>query len=246
MYNGMPLKVSYGLGVDSTAMLIEMARRSIEVDLILFADTGGEKQETYEYLPIINRFLRSVGYSEVIVLRKRGMDASLYDECLRKGCLPSISYGRKSCSLKWKVQPQEYYCNNSWPLAKETWDAGRKVLSAIGLDGGKRDKCRSTYAGSNAKPNKKYDYWYPLQEWGIDRTECVAIIENASLPVPVKSSCFFCGSMRLPEILSLTPELQEKAVALEDKALPSLRTVKGLGRRLNWRGFLEEQELVTK
>jgi hypothetical protein len=37
-----PLVLAYELGVDSTAMLIEFARRGIRPDLILFADTGGE------------------------------------------------------------------------------------------------------------------------------------------------------------------------------------------------------------
>lgn len=41
-----PLVVAYGLGVNSTAMLVEFARRGIRPDLILFADTGGEKPET--------------------------------------------------------------------------------------------------------------------------------------------------------------------------------------------------------
>jgi hypothetical protein len=31
-------------------MLIEFAHRGIRPDLILFADTGGEKPETYQYL----------------------------------------------------------------------------------------------------------------------------------------------------------------------------------------------------
>ena len=35
--------VAYGLGVDSTAMLIGLAQRGIRPDLILFADVGGEK-----------------------------------------------------------------------------------------------------------------------------------------------------------------------------------------------------------
>ena len=43
-----PLVVAYGLGVDSTAMLVEFAHRGIRPDLILFADTGGEKPETYQ------------------------------------------------------------------------------------------------------------------------------------------------------------------------------------------------------
>jgi hypothetical protein len=50
-----PLVVAYGLGVNSTAMLVEFARRSITPDLILFADTGGEKPETYAYLPTIQQ-----------------------------------------------------------------------------------------------------------------------------------------------------------------------------------------------
>ena len=37
-----PLIVAYGVGVDSTAMLIEFAFRGIRPDHILFADTGGE------------------------------------------------------------------------------------------------------------------------------------------------------------------------------------------------------------
>jgi hypothetical protein len=41
-YPDCPLVVAYGLGVDSTAMLVEFARRGIRPDLILFADTGGD------------------------------------------------------------------------------------------------------------------------------------------------------------------------------------------------------------
>jgi 3'-phosphoadenosine 5'-phosphosulfate sulfotransferase (PAPS reductase)/FAD synthetase len=64
-----PLIVAYGLGVDSTAMLVEFARRDIRPDAILFADTGGEKPETYRYLSVITPFLKSVGFPEVTVVR---------------------------------------------------------------------------------------------------------------------------------------------------------------------------------
>ena len=45
-YPDCPLVVAYGLGVDSTAMLIEFVCRGIRPDSILFADTGSEKPET--------------------------------------------------------------------------------------------------------------------------------------------------------------------------------------------------------
>ena len=41
---------SFGGGVNSTAMLIGMWERGESVDLILFANTGGEKPETYTYV----------------------------------------------------------------------------------------------------------------------------------------------------------------------------------------------------
>lgn len=47
-----PFVVLCGAGVNSTAMLVAMWRRAIRPDLILFADIGAEKPETYAYLPV--------------------------------------------------------------------------------------------------------------------------------------------------------------------------------------------------
>lgn len=52
-----PLVVSYGMGVDSTALLVGLAARGIRPDAILFADTGAERPETYAYLAPFNRWL---------------------------------------------------------------------------------------------------------------------------------------------------------------------------------------------
>lgn len=90
--------VAYGLGVDSTAMLVELARRDIRPDLILFADTGGEKPETYEYLHVIRPFLASVGFPDVVTVRyqpKRAVYHTLEGQCLHTGTLP-LAYGGKS------------------------------------------------------------------------------------------------------------------------------------------------------
>ena len=40
--------VAYGGGTNSTAMLVGMYEKGIPVDLILFADPGGEQPYTYE------------------------------------------------------------------------------------------------------------------------------------------------------------------------------------------------------
>jgi hypothetical protein len=57
-----PLVVCYGAGRDSTALLVGLWLRGIRPDLILFADVGAEKQATYDYLAIMNRWLKSVGF----------------------------------------------------------------------------------------------------------------------------------------------------------------------------------------
>ena len=70
-------------------------------------------------------------------------------------------------------------------------------------------------------------------EWGWTREDCVREIQEAGLPLPGKSSCFFCPSMKNEEIRHLQehyPELFQRAIALEQNAFPNLKTVKGLGR----------------
>lgn len=39
--------LAYGGGVNSTALLVSLHQRGIPIDLILFADTGGELPSTY-------------------------------------------------------------------------------------------------------------------------------------------------------------------------------------------------------
>jgi hypothetical protein len=87
-----PLVVAYGLGVDSTAMLVEFAQRGIRPDLILFADTAGEKPETYRYLDVIRPYLSRVGFPQVTVVRYQPTRAAydtLEHQCLHTGTLPS-------------------------------------------------------------------------------------------------------------------------------------------------------------
>ena len=83
-------------------------------------------------------------------------------------------------------------------------------------------------------------------EWGWHREYCVRTIQDAGLPLPGKSSCFFCPSMKKREIRALYhqyPDLLERALAMENNARPNLGTVKGLGRDFAWRDFIEFDQL---
>ncbi len=230
-----PLVVAYGMGVDSTAMLVGMWQRGVRPDLILFADTGSEKPETIAYLPVINAWLRSIGFPEVEVVRyvpqrfKHGAYSSLHENCLVNETLPSITFGRKSCSLKWKRAPQDARVSG-WQPARDAWAAGLKVIKAIGYDAGPIDGKRAWKIAEDAE----YHYVYPLREWGWDREECKRQIASVGLPIPMKSACFMCASSKPAEIDWLVdshPELAAIIVEMEKRFAPHSRGVEGLWRR---------------
>ena len=267
-----PLVVAYGLGVNSTAMLVEFVKRGVKPDLILFADTGGEKPETYAYLPVIQEYLKQVKFPPVVTVRYEPRTApyrTLEAQCLHTGTLPSLAYGGRSCSAKWKRQPQDSYILRCFPPGEVR---GRRVVRAIGFDS---SEGRRTYAGvvkavgldageqhrltwakpkptsgeRDRKPSREerldrefFAYFYPLMEWGMDRAACERSILDAGLPVPPKSSCWFCPASKKAEILWLRenhPRLLERALAVEASAKPNLTTVRGLGRSFAWGEFLD-------
>lgn len=237
--------VGYGGGTDSTAMLVGLWQHHVPVDLILFADPGGEQPQTYHYLQIMDRWLREHGMPRIQWVwysDRNGQRLTLEQECLRSGSLPSIAYGHKKCSLKHKVAPQEKFCAH-YPPCLEAWNRGEKVVKLIGYDAG--EEKRRLGALPHDVADRKYQKEYPLMEWGWDRNRCIQEIRNAGLPSPGKSSCFFCPSMRRREIRTLYhryPDLLARALAIEDRARPNLLTVKGLGRNYAWRDFIEADQ----
>jgi hypothetical protein len=234
-----PLVVAYGVGVNSTALLVEFAGRDIRPDLILFADTGGEKPETYAYLGVIRLFLAAIGFPDVITVRYRPVRAAyhtLEGQCLHTATLPSLAYGGRSCAIKYKREPQDRYVRR-WQPAIDCWRRGGKVVKAIGYDAGPADSRRHRY-----DEDDRYRYVYPLVEWGYDRPRCEAVIRAAGLPVPAKSACFFCPASKKLEIVRLQqhhPDLLRRALAIERNARDGLTSVKGLGRSFSWENYLD-------
>jgi len=221
-----------GLGNNSVAMMIKKVQLGEQVDLILFADTGGEKPRTYQYLDMFSKWLSDRDYPEIIVVKKVRADGRIHEleeDCLENNMLPSIAYGFKSCSLKFKVGPQDKYCNN-WAPAKAHWKAGGKVTKLMGIH------ASETHRAIESK-DKKYEFEYPLIEWDMDGEDCEELIKSAGLPVPGKSACFFCPSSKMAEIMALPRDLQERAVAMEENA--DLTTVLGLGRRFSWKNAIK-------
>lgn len=232
-----PLVVAYGLGVDSTAMLVGFVQKGIRPDAILFADVGGEKEATYAYMATINAYLLAHDFPQVVTVTYRPQNfkhyppyGSLEENCLTNGTLPSEAFGFGSCSQKWKAAPQKKWLQ-SWQPAVDCWAEGGKVLRAIGFDASGADQKRTYAAERIADP--RFDYWYPLQEWGWNRERCIAEIAAAGLPVPPKSSCFFCPNMKPAEVRTLSVNHLQRIVLMEARAKPRLEKIVGLWRNGN-------------
>src|SRR3546814_10871749 len=101
-----PVRVAGGAGVDSTALIIELAEAGGPIDMVLFADTGSEKAETYAYLPIVRAWMDSrgipnaVGRYEPRNFKHWPPYHSLATNMLTNATLPSKAFGRDRKSTR--------------------------------------------------------------------------------------------------------------------------------------------------
>ena len=229
-----PRVLAYGVGVDSTALLIELHSRGECPDLVITADPGAEKPMTYAYLAMMRQWMadREIPFELVRYEPKRFKNyppySTIAENCLTNATLPSASFGGKSCSIKWKQQPQDKFLR-TWPPAIDAWAAGQRVVKFIGYDASSRDNVRSAHAITIDDP--RYAAQYPLQEWGWTRDICARRIERAGLPVPPKSSCIMRVAKKPDEVRELPLESLRLIVLMEARAAPRLTTVEGLWRK---------------
>jgi hypothetical protein len=240
MKDNLPLIVAYGGGINSTAMLCGLRERGVKPDLIIFADTGAELPNTYKHIQIMSNISKDWWgvQIETVYAKYKGQYETLENACLRKKTLPSLAYGRKACSLKHKVVPQDRR-TKEWMRANGV----NRIVKAIGYDADEKRRSANRYEGNLTKKLTNL-FWYPLIEWGWGRDLCVDAIKRHNIPLPGKSSCFFCPSMKFREILELktkNPDYYERAIKLEENM-----EVKGRVRGLNfgkpWSEMVKESE----
>ena len=231
--HGVPVVAAWGMGIDSTAMIIEWVAKGMPLSAVLTADTGTEREETYAFLPLFQQWMDERGIEHHVVrytprrFKNWPPYFTLLENCLTNATLPSISFGRHSCSQKWKIQPQDRWVSD-WKPAQDCWRRGGKVLKLIGYDASPADSRR--YAHREGHISERFDYRYPLREWGWDRARCASRIREEGLPVPIKSACWLCAAQKVDELRSLPRWCLRLIVLVEARAGPRLRSVEGLWR----------------
>lgn len=206
---GTPVVMSYGMGVDSTAILLrwltDPSSRDFDLrDLIVIsADTGGEFEQTIRdveeiVLPALRRhhirFIQ-VGRTQrrttasgegVEVLqdstepqRLHTASYSLADEMLSAGTLPQIG-GTRMCSIHAK--------GNCLDPVIAAVTAGRRYRHVVGFES---DESSRAVKDSLFNTDRRTG-WYPLRDWGWDRARCLEFIAQVTSRQWTKSACGFC------------------------------------------------------
>ena len=237
-----PLIVAYGGGVNTIALLLELFRRGERPDGIVMSDPGDEWPETHVYRDtIMNPWLAERGWPTVTVVsviseapfRPRASkteQTTLMGECNRIKSVPSIAYGKKKCSQKYKARPANWWMERM-PFVREAWARGEKVTRAIGYDADEPGRAHPQIA--DALEARRFTPYYPLLDAGINREDCEAIILAAGLPLPHKSACRRCPANKLHEWAEFRerfPEDFAEAMAMERDADIDNREVVGLMR----------------
>mgnify|MGYP001557854009 CR=1 FL=1 len=191
--------ISYGGGVDSTAMTLQLLKDDERPDLIIFADTGAEWPETYKFIDEFDAWLKKFGLEITRIQCKEG---PMYEYMLERRWTPSRLY--PSHIERWKIRPILQYL--------KTWRQEQPVEMCIGIDYDEADRM--------ASPRRKYiTNRYPLVEAEIGRRGAEALIKEVGLPMPIKSGCFFCPYQLTPRWLRLKrehPDLYLLARRLEE------------------------------
>lgn len=218
--------VSYGGGVQSTALMVLAAEGRIDFRTFVFANVGDDSEDpaTIDYIrDVAAAYAERAGIElhQVDRIPQRGAHKgeveTLYGRLTREGSrslpipvrMSNGAPGTRSCTADFKIA-----VIGRW-LKDHGASATNKATVGVGISLDEIERVnnrRSMPYETNVYPLLDHDP--PLR-----RQDCARIIERAGLPVPPKSSCWFCPFHRpstWAEMRRDRPELFERAAVLED------------------------------
>jgi hypothetical protein len=191
--------LSYGGGVNSTALMAILVKEKYPLDEVVFADTGAERPETYRYLRFARSFLKKHRLNLRVLRSKNG---NLLDTCRKRKVIPSMI---------WRWSTRDYKIT---PIYAYYRSLQAHINQYIGIASDEIDRMKDSFA----------DYVtniYPLVDLEMNREDCVRVIREAGLPIPTKSGCFFCPFNtieRWHDIYTKQRPLYIKAMRLEERS----------------------------
>jgi len=201
---------SFGGGVQSMAALVLAKQGKIDFRAFVFSNVGADSEnpDTISYFGSVALPFAQANHLELHeIKRTTNSEETLYHRLLRENNsivipvhMPSGAPGTRNCTKSFKIA-----------VIRKWLGKGSHVVGlGISLDEFQRMRNDSGY--------KNIVNEYPLIDLKLTRSACIDIIKSEGLPVPPKSSCWFCPFHNMAawqEIRRNKPELFQKAVELE-------------------------------
>lgn len=213
-----PRVVSFGGGVQSTALLVLAAQNRIDFRTFLFANVGTDSEHpaTLRYIEEHARPYATKHHLELMELhRKRNGKPDTLRDGIRRGV--SIPARRskdgppmiRSCTRDYKIKVV------AAEIRRRGGSKTNPGIVALGISTDEIERARTI--GVDPR-NPIQSITYPLLDLGLRRTDCKSIIATAGLPIPPASSCYFCpfhDREAWRKLKRETPHLFAQATTLE-------------------------------
>ena len=185
--------VNFSGGKDSTAMLLHMIELEMQIDEIIFCDTGAEYPQTYAHIDRVEEYIK-----RPITRLKAEHDFEWY--LLHKETRPIKKDGVE--------KPHRY--GYSWPSAINRWCTTTLKVNAMKTYFKGRKLERIDYIGIAADEQKRIrDKVYPLVEWGWTEADCLKYCYEKGFDwgglynIFSRISCWCCPLQRIDEFRRL-------------------------------------------
>lgn len=214
--------VSFGGGVQSTALLVLAAQGEVDFPLFIFANVGdrAENPDTLDYIARHSMPFAEAHGIELIQRRwvdRTGRERDLYDDVMRAERtidipvrLASGGFGNRKCTARYKIEVV------ARELRKRGATREAPAVVGIGISTDEIDRARTGVPKQQPWTTRVN----PLLDLGLSRRDCERIVFDAGLPIPPKSSCYFCpfqGAAQWRDLRNNHPDLFARAEAMEDR-----------------------------
>lgn len=188
-----------GGGVQSAAIAALIVQGRIpKPDLAVIADTERERSTTWHYLErFVAPALASVGVQMHRIAKSDWCNVD-YLGGKDKDTILIPAFTTKNG----EIGKLETYCSAEWKRdAVRRWATKvHEVGPSTNLIGFSIDEVARAVRAMNAKKNQgKWQVEFPLIDLGMNRGDCVALVERMGWPTPPRSSCWMCPNHHMQE-----------------------------------------------
>ena len=199
--------ISYGGGVQSTALVVLAMQRKWQIDEIIHVDLlDAESPATRAYVAYFAGWLQDTYNRNLTIIQR-----DLYNDMLSNPQFTPVPWHgknhtfmlRRQCTRQYKVEPVRRYVKEKYPRERI------QMILGISVDEWHRMRTSGVKYITNV---------YPLVDERLTRNDCRSIIEQSRLQIPPKSSCWFCpyrSARSQLELIKQYPTLREMAATLE-------------------------------